>query len=678
MAWEDYAPRAIASLSKDFNLTPQQAAGIIGQLGFESEGLQAINERQPVVPGSRGGFGWAQWTGPRRRQFEQWAKQSGMDINTPEANYGVLAHELSEGPESRVLDDIRKAEDAQTAGRIFTDKFLRPGIPNHEGRQSWTDKALSFIMPAAHAGEVPQEQTNISDRIAAAKEAGFTDAEIMQRLQSNEDIWGRIERAKEAGFSDDEIFGRLGLSIEASEPQEQQDPQERGLMSQVGRQLGLTARAGLEGISAFPEMLVNPISQALGGPEMRISNTLDALGFPQPETATERVAQDVAGAMAGTGGIVGAAGQAARGLTGAAQGVAQQLGSAIPQQIAGAAGAGGAGGIARESGAGPVGQTAAALAGGLLASSAANRALTPPRQKGMSDPTRDLQRRASNLYDQVERRGVTAPAQSTAQLQQNVRNIAIDEGLITPSGAIAEGYPKLNGAIRMIDEYAGQQMTAKQMQSVRRMLQNVAGSADNAERRIGTMLLRTFDDFTAPLAPELAEARNLYAAAMRGRQLETLRDVAESRSKQFSQSGLENALRSEYRTLYNRILRGQERGFNHGQVEAIRRVAEGTVPANVARQIGKLAPTGVVSAGFSGGVPFMIGNAIGGPMVGGAASLGTMGIGALGRNAATCMTSRNAALAEALARRMPLTSQTAPALTNPMGALYGAALMSER
>lgn len=676
MAWEDYAPRAIASLSKDFNLTPQQAAGIIGQLGFESEGLQAINERNPIVPGSRGGFGWAQWTGPRRRQFEQWAKQSGMDINTPEANYGFLAHELSQGPESRVLDDIRKAEDAQTAGRIFTDKFLRPGIPNYEGRQSWTDKALRFIMPTAHAGEIPQEQANIADRIAAAKEAGFTDAEIMQRLQSNEDIWGRIERAKEAGFSDDEIFGRLGLSIEASEPQEQQDPQERGLMSQVGRQLGLTARAGLEGISAFPEMLVNPISQALGGPEMRISDTLDAVGFPQPETATERVAQDVAGAMAGTAGIVGGANLAARGLTGAGQAVAAQIGSAVPQQIAGAAGAGAGGGVAREAGAGSVGQTAAALAGGLLASSAANRALTPPRQKGMSDPTRDLQRRASNLYDQVERRGVTAPAQSTAQLQQNVRNIAIDEGLITPSGAIAEGYPKLNGAIRMIDEYAGQQMTAKQMQSVRRMLQNVAGSADNAERRIGTMLLRTFDDFTAPLAPELAEARSLYSSAMRGRQLETLRDIAESAAKgKYTQAGLEHGLRSEYRKLYNRILRGQERGFNPEQVEAIRRVAEGTPLSNTMRYLGKFAPTGPVSTMASSTLPFMAGNAIGGPVMGVASSMGTMGVGALGRNLATHLTSKNAALAEALARGMPRATQASPAFY-PMGAVYGS-LLSE-
>lgn len=150
--FEQLAPQVISRLSRDLNLTPQQAAGIVGQLGYESAGLQAINEYQPVVPGSRGGFGWAQWTGPRRRQFEAWAQQNNVDITTPEANYGFLVHELQNTPESRVLDQIRQAPDAQTAGRVFTDTFLRPGVPAYDKRESWTERALNFIMPTAHAG----------------------------------------------------------------------------------------------------------------------------------------------------------------------------------------------------------------------------------------------------------------------------------------------------------------------------------------------------------------------------------------------------------------------------------------------------------------------------------------------------------------------------------------------
>lgn len=159
MAFNVLAPQVAARLAQDLQLTPEQAAGIVGQLGYESAGLQAINERNPVVPGSRGGFGWAQWTGPRRRQFETFAAQNGLDITDPEANYRFLVHELTNTPEGRVLPAIRQAKDAQTAGRIFTDQFLRPGVPAYDRRASWTERALNLIIPTAQAGTLTQGQS---------------------------------------------------------------------------------------------------------------------------------------------------------------------------------------------------------------------------------------------------------------------------------------------------------------------------------------------------------------------------------------------------------------------------------------------------------------------------------------------------------------------------------------
>ena len=83
----------------------------------------------PVVSGSRGGFGWAQWTGPRRRQFEN-LPQVGLDVTDPEANYGLLVHELTNTPGAGFWITLRKAPDAMTAGRVFTDEFLRPECPH--------------------------------------------------------------------------------------------------------------------------------------------------------------------------------------------------------------------------------------------------------------------------------------------------------------------------------------------------------------------------------------------------------------------------------------------------------------------------------------------------------------------------------------------------------------------
>lgn len=402
MAWENLAPQVIKRLSTDLSLTPQQAAGIVGQLGYESEGLQAINERKPVVPGSRGGFGWAQWTGPRRRQFESWAGENKMDINTPEANYGFLVHELTNTPESRALEQIRKAEDAQSAGRLFTDNFLRPGIPAHDKRATWTDQALNFIMPAAQAGTLQEgqpaaQQSGIADRIKQARDAGFADEEILRRIQGNAAMSARIQKARDAGFTDEEIYGRMGLSPSAQVStdgkgdavrwgEEQPSVAERignGIM-ETGRQVGLTGRYALEGLGQAAGVLTEPIRQGLnvglraaGLPEAAptaqvASMAADTVGLPQPENPNERVVGDVTRLMAGAGGIAGGSRALAQGATGLTQAALNAMGANPAQQVISAAGAGGAGGAVRESGGGPMAQAAAGLVGGLAAPMAAS------------------------------------------------------------------------------------------------------------------------------------------------------------------------------------------------------------------------------------------------------------------------------------------------------------------
>lgn len=400
--WDTLAPTYIKRLAADVNITPEQAAGIFGQLGHESAGLQAINEYKPVVPGSRGGFGWAQWTGPRRRQFESWASQNKADVSDPETNYQFLLHELTQTPEGRVLADIRSAPDAITAGRVFTDRFLRPGVPAYESRDSWTQKALDLVLPTAQAGTLPENQEmNISDRIQRARDAGFNDEEILQRIQSNADMAKRIQRARDAGFSDEEIFGRMGLSMggqQAAEVEQQTQPQERSFVESMGdslreipRQAGLTARYGMEGLGQAAGVLTEPIRQGLnmglraaGLPEAAptaavMSSAADALGLPTPQTANERVVGDVTRLMAGAGGVAGTSNMLARGATGATQGVLNTLGSNPGSQVASAMGAGAAGGSVRESGGGPVAQGVAALAGGLAAPAALSGAQSVAR-----------------------------------------------------------------------------------------------------------------------------------------------------------------------------------------------------------------------------------------------------------------------------------------------------------
>lgn len=116
----------MSRLIADYQLTPEQAAGMVGSLAHESGNFTQMQELKPVA--GRGGLGYAQWTGPRRRAFEAWMAERGTDVSNPAANYGFLQHELNATSEGRVLDAVRKAATAEQATQAFTNGFLRPGV----------------------------------------------------------------------------------------------------------------------------------------------------------------------------------------------------------------------------------------------------------------------------------------------------------------------------------------------------------------------------------------------------------------------------------------------------------------------------------------------------------------------------------------------------------------------
>ncbi|MGB1215746.1 MAG: phage tail tip lysozyme, partial [Pikeienuella sp.] len=93
---------------------PQHAAvALAGNMAVESRYDPGINEAAPVVPGSRGGFGLIQWTGPRRRQLEAYAGSNLADMDT---QLDFLVHELNTS-EARARDAIYGASNAEDAAR---------------------------------------------------------------------------------------------------------------------------------------------------------------------------------------------------------------------------------------------------------------------------------------------------------------------------------------------------------------------------------------------------------------------------------------------------------------------------------------------------------------------------------------------------------------------------------
>jgi hypothetical protein len=150
------APGVMRQLMADFGLTREQAAGILGNLGHESAGFRQMQEQRPMIPGSRGGWGWAQWTGPRRRAFEKWVAERGLDPKSDEANYGFLRHELQTSQRG-ALAAVKRQSSAMGAMQAFELEFERSGVKAWGSRQKWTQRALDAFKadPKAVAGASP-------------------------------------------------------------------------------------------------------------------------------------------------------------------------------------------------------------------------------------------------------------------------------------------------------------------------------------------------------------------------------------------------------------------------------------------------------------------------------------------------------------------------------------------
>lgn len=154
---KDIATRLLSDIQRDYGLSAPQAAGVVGNFMHESGGFNSLQEISPLVPGSRGGYGYAQWTGPRRREFEDYVARNNLDPTSYEANYGFLQHELANDPyERRQFDTVRNAQTAEEAARLISQNYLRPGIPHMDSRINYANQVLGY----APTGGAPPPATS--------------------------------------------------------------------------------------------------------------------------------------------------------------------------------------------------------------------------------------------------------------------------------------------------------------------------------------------------------------------------------------------------------------------------------------------------------------------------------------------------------------------------------------
>lgn len=216
-----------------------------------------------------------------------------------------------------------------------------------------------------------------------------------------------ISSAPSGGWDDSKTLDpKVGLnaSISTSQnnPFDQFDKknieQKSSQISDIPRQVGLTARYGIEGVGNALDFLSSPIRGALNIalPKKKTLSGLvsdgqpidviqsgsgeylsNLLGLPKPQNAIERVVGDATRMMAAGALPMGMAGKAADLTSGLTQSTLNSLASNPLQQITSAGGAGAAGGSTREAGGGQAAQFLASLAGGLISPSIADAAINP-------------------------------------------------------------------------------------------------------------------------------------------------------------------------------------------------------------------------------------------------------------------------------------------------------------
>lgn len=205
-AWEERGGWVVRQLMVDLDLTDVQAAGLVGNLGAESKGFEDMQEKRPTA--GRGGWGWAQWTGPRRRDFENWARNRNLDVSSDEANYGFLVYELT-GKQKNFLAKLRGALDLQEATRWTLTMYENPSDQSQSAlnkRLEWAQRALdgARTKPTAPTDDGAADQdvsdAEMCDAILEILEGNVRTAQFILLIAGHDPgeidaIWGPLTQA---------------------------------------------------------------------------------------------------------------------------------------------------------------------------------------------------------------------------------------------------------------------------------------------------------------------------------------------------------------------------------------------------------------------------------------------------------------------------------------------------
>jgi hypothetical protein len=231
-----------------------------------------------------------------------------------------------------------------------------------------------------------------------------------------------------------------------------------------------------------------------------------------------------------------------------------------------------------------------------------------------------LKATSKGLYDAVKSSGAVINPGAMKAMKTRARDVFVDEGLVFPSGRLAEGYPKLKNAWQALKEYSRGPIDMAQAQRIAKAIRKAAKSTDPDEARVALQLLDEFDSFMTALpqsafargngkqaVTDWASARGAWARFKRTDAIEEA--IAKART---SNKGFAEGMRREFASIVNTPKK--RRGFDQTTLDAMRKVAEGAPIDDFLRFLQR-----------GGALPaYMMGHVAGGPVSGTIAGLGKM------------------------------------------------------
>jgi hypothetical protein len=373
-------------------------------------------------------------------------------------------------------------------------------------------------------------------------------------------------------------------------------------------------------------------------PSQAVSRGMAQMGLPEPTSTGERVIEAVGAGVGGAATQLPALSRlATTATTEGGRRLAGQFAQAPGTQLAVSAPAAAAAQYVGETTESPLLGMAAGTAVGALGG-------IRPRVREAA-PTADQLRNMSDLqYTNATKAGVVVSPQSLKSklpsFNEALKVEGYDPGL----------HPQLNAVVNRLQQETELPKTLKELETLRRIVKAPTRTFDNPDQqRIAYRLLDEFDDYVDNLKPAdlvgaakesktattaLSKARNLYARSKKSDVMSDILERAEIKAgANFTQSGLENSLRQELKSLA--LNKKRMAGFTKAERDAIQAAAKGGNVQNVLRYFGKYAPTSVIPAGIGSGIGAGVGAAMGGPVGAAIGSAVVPTVGAAARAGAT-------------------------------------------